>query len=192
MKKIIALSAILAVFACSVADAAMLRKEQAAPGNISLFLDGEADNGQFDTIIVDVKARPGVEFLNINESGVDGFTPLAPGADATFVNALLSAPPAFGGNGFSILGQEVTSTSVAFTGGPLGGTIDTVNGPNVGPNGLFLGNFVLSPGGVGDATVQLVRGGSVIAELSAVVPEPATLALASLSLVALACGRRRS
>ena len=72
---------------------------------------------------------------------------------------------------------------VALTAGPLGGTIDTVGGTNVGTTGLFLANVQL-PCGTLSFSVQLVSEGSVIKEITSLpiiphdpFPEPTSLML---------------
>lgn len=151
-----------------------------------IFLDGEELNGQFDTIIVEISTNPGSLFLEpLNSRAIDFFIPPGPGfCCLTFISFQLSSPPSFGGNGFTVLGAVEAENQVAFSGGPLGQTIDTQHGPNVGDDGLFLANIILADG-TATATAQLVRAGDVIEELNTAfgVPEPPSVALLGLTLV---------
>lgn len=197
MKNIFAIAAVFALFAASTADAAKFNivPEGSSPNGVySIYLDGEGDNGNFDTIIVNLTPNDPAVFANIDEDGADGFTPREPGGEFTYISAFLGAPPAFGGNGHSVLGPVTSAGGIEFTSGPLGMTIDTVNGPNNRAEGLFLANVMLENGGTGVASAQIVSGGQILSTIEAPIgiPEPTTMALAGLSLIGLVASRRRS
>jgi len=158
----------------------------------NLFLDtGDAD-GEFNTIIVEVLPEAGDTLQNYNPSGTSGFTPLGPGADASYTNAFLGAPVAFGGLGFSVIdgGTDNVSSSgpdgIGYNAGPLGANISSQDPIHL--------NTVILPNHTGRATanVRLINTGNVIAELSVrLVPEPTTLALGGLAMIGVVCSRRR-
>lgn len=155
----------------------------------SFYLNGEEDNGKFDTIIVEVVSKPGYVYTQLEPDEQEGFTPFFAGDPWTFVNDFLGAPTAFGGHGFSVLGERVTPHSISFTAGPLGQTIDTASDPNSGPNGIFLFNYHLNQAGDFDAgsnyEIHLVRAGTIVRTLTNV-PEPSSMALVGLTLAGLA------
>ena len=103
--------------------------------------------------------------------------PRLPGEPFTFINRKLDADPAEvpGGLGYMVLGVVNTQDRIAFTAGPIGGTITTPNVP-----GLFLANFLNPAVNVSTATVQLVSAGTVVFQATIPIrplPEP-TSALA--------------
>jgi len=162
---------------------------------ISLVTD-DVDN-MFNTIIAEILPAAPNSFVNFDADGVDG-APLGPGADASFINALMAAPSAFGGLGYTLIDGGTANVSasgaggIGFNAGPLGANI-TSQDP------IFLSNVVLPTGGAGSYSIQLVDTGNVLATLSGtfggqvVIPEPGTLLMASLGLIGFAgCRRRRS
>ena len=66
----------------------------------SLFLNGDADNGAFNTVDVSLKTLSGGVFSNLDSNRLDGFIPRVPGDPYTFVNALLAYDQ---GEGWTIL-----------------------------------------------------------------------------------------
>lgn len=184
----------------STIEAAEIRAERHADspeGTVwSIYLYDIRASENVDTIIVSISdclTDRDTPFRNIDSYGVDGFTPRPPGDPFTYVNALLQAPPAFGGNGFTVLGLTVTEEKIEFTAGPLGEIIDTENGPGTVANGIFLANMVLAGSFGPIASVQLVSQGNVVSHIQggSLCPEPTSLVLAAVGVVGLACAPRR-
>jgi hypothetical protein len=190
MKSLPLLALMLAWAECSAANAASLSLTQ--NGNIfSLYIAGEEDNGNFDTVDVAISPTVGATFVNI-DGGLDGLFGARPaGQNFTFINRFLGRDPVQGGEGWTVLGFTNTATGFGFAGGPLGRTISTADEPG---GRLFLANMVLSPpSGNADARVQLISAGNVIEELRIlfVIPEPATITIAGLGLVGVVAASRR-
>jgi hypothetical protein len=152
---------------------------------VSIYVDGEAQNGAFDTIFFQARPIPPASFT-INNSGLLGGVPRPPGEPSTYPNRMLTADPLDfpGGLALTQVGLINTPQELSFTVGALGGTITTAAQPN---GDLFLGNLNL-PGFANasagaNATVQLISAGSLVQELNTVifVPEPAAASLAILA-----------
>jgi hypothetical protein len=177
------------LYAASRAQAAQLRL--VVNGNIAtIYLNaalGAANGGdlndKFDTIDFSFTTAPGVTMTNV--AGVREF----PGEPFNYRNGLLNADPLDGGLGWNILTPipAMTPTTVQWTGGPLGKTINT--GDAAG-GGLFLHNLQLSSPvskSSGIARILLLRAGNIVADMQT--PEPSSFALAAAG-VALALRRR--
>ncbi len=108
MTKIIALTSLLSLLACTSVSAVCISVAPvgASPDGIySVFLDGMGE--EFDSIDLSIVPEGGTEFLN-PDSGLNGFVPRGPGDPFTYVNALLAAPTAApGGQGWSLVGTEL-------------------------------------------------------------------------------------
>ncbi len=186
MKKIIALTAVLALFAAPSAFGLGISVDpigRTAEGIYSVWLDGM--DAEIDSIDISI-VGDGIELLNPN-SGLDGFVPRGPGDPFSYVNALLAAPTAApGGQGWSLVGNEATPAGIRIAGGPLGAKIDT-SAP------LFLANVMIPADGNAEYVATFVNGGNTVGEARGPipVPEPATLALAGLSILGVAFSRRR-
>lgn len=169
-------------------NAAQLRVDEFGNSTYGVYLNGEELNGLFDTVIVDI--RPDSGFAFANPEGRNGSSTDPTGTSKTFINAFLSPCPCFGGGNFSILGPMVSETQVAFTAGPLGETIDTVNGPNVGDSGLYLVHVWL-PRGTASANVKMVSAGTIVADLTTSfgVPEPSMSLLLCVSVLVVSTSR---
>lgn len=197
LKLFVAPIAIALAFTIANSQAAQIRMECLGTRTYGVFLDGEELNGQFDTLIVDIRPDRGFSFSNLDPNGVDNRMARPGGDPFTFINAFLGAPIGFGGNGFTLLGPTTTEHAIQFAAGPLFGMIDTANGPNVGPDGLFLANL-FEPGPGLSAEIQLVSGGNILANLSSArfldalpcVPEPTSLTLFLAGVLALASSKR--
>jgi hypothetical protein len=142
----------------------------------AIFLDGEEHNDQFETIFFQVKPNPPAEFTN-NSGGIFFVRP--PGRPFTYPNELLTQDPIDFPGGLALFQNGLVNIpqELSFTVANLFGTITTTPQPN---GDLFLGN-VNMPGAGASAkvTVQLLRAGNLVEQLTAVVPipEPSTLAL---------------
>jgi hypothetical protein len=190
MKQLLSLGAVFSLALGASVSAASLRFSpcDSPTGIYSLYLNGGADNGNFDTIIVDINPSPGAQLLNPH-SGAVGGSPRPPGDAFTYINRLINASPddVPGGLGWTVLGLTPVAemaNGLEFTAGPLGGTIDTSTMPN---GELFIANVNIAPGVSAMATVQVVSAGTVLGTLTPVcIPEPTTAGLASLAVFGLA------
>jgi len=151
----------------------------------AIFLDLGDQNGQFNTFRVSIDPGTG-RFEGHNPTGAEGTTALMPGDDASFTNALIPAPPLFGGLGLTVVGDSEGSDAGFAYSVTLPGAFFDISEP------IFLNNVVLS--GQGQATVELFNGnGEIFSTLSAPIgiPEPTSFALAGLSLVSVLAVRRQ-
>ncbi len=189
MKKVIALTSLLSLLACSSASAIGISIDPlglSPEGIYTLWLDGM--NEEFDSIDLTVVGE-GVELLN-PDSGLNGFVPRGPGDPFTYINVMLSAPTTFpGGQGWSLVANEATPAGIRVAGGPLGAKIDTT-----AP--LFLANVMVPLRGTFCARMTVVNDGQTIAEVQAsnsfaCIPEPTTLSLTGLTLLGFVCAGRR-
>ena len=195
MKHTFSLPAVVSVVACSVANAASVTvvTSSTSPTAYSIYLNGESANGNFDTVFVKLLPNPGSQFTNQN-SGLSAGVPRPAGQPFSYRNRLLDADPADfpGGLGWTILGAVNTANELSFTGGPLGGKIDTGN-PTLSAPGLFLVN-VNMPTGYSIYQVQIINGGVLVQDINGPLldPEPSAAILGSMAIVGLAAIRRRS
>jgi hypothetical protein len=178
--------------ACSTANAALLTVEPAgvSPNGVyTLYLAGEST--VFNGVGLSVKPDGGATFLNV-AAGI-GTAPRPPGDPFTYRNRLLDAdlldfPDS---KEWTLLGVVTTTSELAFSGGPLGSTINTSGEPG---GRLFLANLMLPPGATATATLQLVNGVDTVhtQTLQFPIPEPniAGIAMAGFGAFAL-CSRRR-
>lgn len=125
---------------------------------------GDADlTGGYDT--VDIAVVPGASgLINYNATGLDGANTLGPGADQSFVNALLTFPAVIpGGRGFTVLdgsaqrpGDVSDAASIVKSMASLGTTAIA----NAG--GFYLGNAILASGEAGTVTALFLRDGEQV------------------------------
>jgi hypothetical protein len=187
MKKFLVVLAMMSAFACTAANAATLRLDADITSPHSLYLNGGAD--VFDTVEVTVVPGSGVTITNPN-SGLVAGVPRPAGDPFTYLNRKLNGDPLDDPSflGWSILGLTNTPTQFSFTGGPLGGLINT-NGD------LFLANINMSSpfaSGYDFFNVKTYRLGELVADVTVPFPsEPAALSMASVSLLGMVAVRRR-
>jgi hypothetical protein len=183
MKATLVLTIGLALIGCDTAHAASLSYTQNVTA-FAIFVDGEEHNDNFDTIYFRVTPNSPAVFTRIAMLfGV----PRLPGDPLTYPNQMLNADPGDipGGLALSQFGLIRTPEEMSFTVAKLGGIISTASEPN---GDLFLGNINMpGAGATANVTVQLLRAGSLVEQLTAVVPipEPAALAMAGMGMVVL-------
>lgn len=189
MKSILTLAALLALTVSTTANAASLSVSTGANKTFSVWIDGEADNGNFNTVKLEVNAIPNSEGVPSTLLGLSSGAGKVVGDVGTFRNRMLDADPLDGGLGWSTAGVQTSASVLGFSGGPLGGNITTADQPS---GRLWLGNFQLSTPGVATVLVQLSNStGDLLFDQTVTIPEPATLAMASCSLIGLLALRRR-
>jgi hypothetical protein len=191
MKSILTLA--LVGLVASTANAASLRVEMTKGNQTNaIYLIGAEHNKLFNTVKLeatpDAGGTPANAFGSPN-SGLNAGVPRPAGEAFTYLNRQLNADPLDGGLGWSLLGTSTTANLLGFSGGPLGANISTE------ATGLFLGNVQFAGAGMrGTAKVQLSdAAGAVIADLTAPlgIPEPGSLGLVGMGMLALAAVRRR-
>ncbi len=202
MKNIFAFTALLAVSVATTVSAASLSVTTTGTGvntAYSVYLNGGADNDNFDTINMIATPTSGNTFLNPN-TGLASSFPRSPGEPSTFRNRFLDRDPGEGdgGRGYSQFGAVQTTAGLEFTVAALGGTISTAGEPG---GNLFLANFNINtpignPSALGQATVTIFSAGNVVGTPLTVtfpdaIPEPATLAMAGMGLVGIIAASRR-
>ncbi len=191
MKRLLALSAALAVVAVATTNAATISIQPlySSQGIYSLYLNGGTD--VFDSI--GVKLTPGAGFTFINQSSGGSGGPRPAGQAFSYRNRILDLDPTDpdtpGGLGWAIVGPASNSNELSFGGGPANAKINT-NG------NLFLANVMLSsPRGFGSATVNLVNNGvdlpPITTLLFPIIPEPSACILVGIGALGLAAARRR-
>jgi hypothetical protein len=135
MKSIFTLAVLVVAAACTTASAATLSVTQSADKlTNSLYINGGATNGTFNTVILSATPDGSATFVNQN-SGLASGVPRAAGAAFTYRNRALDLDPADPdnpgiGKGWSVLGITSTATAFTFTGGPIGANISTAAEPN--------------------------------------------------------------
>jgi hypothetical protein len=192
MKNILVLAVLGLATVASTAHAARFTYS-GSNGNYAFYLrsEGTVFNG------VDFKVTPDTgQFQNLN-GGLLGGVPRPAGFAATYRNRAIDLAvddidnPGIG-KGWTLILPRVNATQVSITGGPLSGNISTAAEPN---GRLFLANILLLPGVRATATITLVNGSTTVGQLpleyEVDVPEPATLGMASVSVLGLATIRRR-
>jgi hypothetical protein len=192
MKNLLAVAAVASIFACSVANAARLSYEPAptSPNGVySIYLAGE--DTVFNGVGLSVKPDGGASFQNPTSGNVAG-APRPAGFEGSYRNRLLDADVSEipESKQWTLLGVVNSAAEIAFSGGPLGQTINTSGEPG---GKLFLANIWLPAGATATATLQLVNGVDTVftQTLPIPIPEPATFGLGSFALLGLAALRRR-
>lgn len=192
MKSVFTFAALVVALVSSVANAASLTSVKTEPSAYAIYLNGAPENGAFDTVIFNATPDVGQSFTNQN-AGTSAGAPRPAGQAFTYRNRALdfaTDDPDFPGLGWTIVGAQSNATGLQFSGGPTGFKISTAGQPN---GALFLANINM-PNGVGVANVKLVNNGQQVADLTIPInpiPEPASFALAGLSMLGFAAIRRR-
>ena len=195
------LSGIFAAILCLVAQSATataasitIKPVGSNPDSVySLYVDGEASNGAFDTIFFEAKAFGAASFINVNSGAVAG-VPRPAGQLFTYPNRMLNADPLDfpGALGLTQVGLVNNGKELSYTVGSLGGTMTTAAQAD---GDLFLGNVKVSdPHSFWTNLyfhVQLISAGNVIFDDSFGVPEPASLSIAAFGFAGLIATRRR-
>jgi hypothetical protein len=193
MKNLLALATVASALACSAANAARVVVDPpvSPTGVYSIYLHGETTtfNGVGLSVKPDNAAMP---FLDVNSGNLPGGAGPRPAGDSfSYRNRNLDADPSEFPDSleWTLLGVLNTAQEIAFSGGPLGSTIDTSTMPG---GRLFLANVKLSPGATATWNVQLVNGVETVYQEDGPipVPEPAAIGMASLALLGLAFRRR--
>ncbi|WP_428308389.1 hypothetical protein [Lacipirellula sp.] len=149
---------------------------------VSVYLVGEALNGNFDAIEFRATPLGSSTFLNPNQ-GLTAGVPRPPGNPFTYRSRFLDLDPADPdlpglGKGWTIANPITTSSQVSFLGGLINGKISTASEPQ---GRLFLANLLISPGGgMGPAKIDITLYDEGIVVYSTV-PEPSTLFLCALA-----------
>jgi len=168
-------------------------------------LTGLTEADQVTALSVEAVPGDGNVFLNYSSSGSVDFVPRPAGDMATFVNAFLRLPndPPLEGEGWAIFDGSI---NVPAPSGPTGIGFAASNPPSfLVANPLFLLNLMLPKSAAGGSLVVkladkdgLIADGGTIRYLRSLsdtsplcIPEPSTLALASIGLIGLADMRRR-
>lgn len=146
-----------------------------------LVLDPTGMENTFDTIEILVMSDDGSLTTFAGEAGI---MELATSTDTGF-SAFLTAPPSFGGQGLSPFG-------VAGDADVLQGTFASLGSNDASASEYIVANIGTRPGGQGLVTYAFFDDGAQVGsgEERYGIPEPGTLALAGLSLVAIAIRRR--
>lgn len=186
MKRLMSLVVAACALACTLAHGALLTVEPAgvSPNDVyTLYLAGEST--VFNGVGLSVKPDNGVWFLNVNSATVWTY-PSPPGRTSTYRNRFLDSDPfdVPESKGWTLLGVVNTAAEVAFSGGPLGQTIETSGDPD---GKLWLANLMLPPGATATATLQLVNGIDTVytQTLQFPIPEPVGVSQAAFGAFAL-------
>ena len=163
-KSIIVVFSVLVGVAAASSDAASLSLTKSpANGSYQIYLNGEST--MFDTFSFRMNATSG-GFTNL-DIGFNGFVPRGLGEPFTYINRYLAAHPVQGGMGLTLVGEQSTTTALAFDALKWGGKVDTSGQPG---GRLFLANVMLSPTANIPLVVQLIAGGPIVQTLTYVRP----------------------
>jgi hypothetical protein len=193
MKALMSLAAVAVALTSATASAARLTVEPAgvSPNGVyALFVVGEST--VFNGLGVSVKPDGDATFWDVISGGPIG-PPRPPGQSFTYRNRALDADPEDypESRQWTLLGVVNTQHEQAFSGGPLGRTIDTSGEPG---GKLFLINVELPPGATAMATLQLVNGVDTVhtQTLQFPIPEPGSLAITGLGVLTARARRRKA
>jgi hypothetical protein len=184
------------LIACTSASAASIQVQRNFDnGTFAVFLEGGADNGNFDSFIFKAKPFGGATFTH-QSSGLSAGQVRPPGEPFTYPNRLIAIDPLDvpGGLGLIMLGLVNVQTELSYVVGDLAGPISTASQPN---GRLFLANLDVANRSSScfqtTVTVELFNQGSLISHDTYVdpCPEPSAFALSASSLLAVSLVRRR-
>ena len=171
-----------------VGSAAYLSVSMNSNSSVSVYLNGESLNGNFDSFKFRALPLEGQSFLSLN-SGLTAGAPRPAGNPFTYRNRLLDADPLDfpDSKGWAIVNPITSLNEVSFAGGSLNGKISTAGEPE---GRLFLANLAPSGTGFGAARVDisLFNEGQLV---FTTLPEPSSCLLCALAIPAMLATRER-
>ena len=165
-----------------------------AANNIySFYIDGDDQNGKFETFYFEAKAVTGA-FLNTSSGNVLG-VPRPPGDSFTYGNTMITAHPDEFPGGLMLVRDDYTNNSneLSYLAARYFGQITTAS--QVGGD-LFLGNVMLSDAqAIGTFRIWLLSAGRTVYDtgvlrFSPSIPEPVGLTAAVIGFMGLITSRR--
>lgn len=158
----------------------------AANNVYSFYIDGDDQNGKFDTLYFETRALTG-EFLNVTSGNVFG-VPRPPGDPFTYGNTMIMAHPDEFPGGLMLVRDAYINNSqeLSYLAAKFGGKISTASQSG---GDLFLGNVMLSdPQAIGAFRIWLLSAGLTVydtgvLQFSPTIPEPACTSLMAAGIL---------